>query len=121
MGGGAASWFDALGTLSSPEADSEDGCTLGVDAVTSAVAKGPLDNFENVKIGSVLRVLSDSADVVRTGIEAGLSEETWESAWASSAGKAVRVLQLDTDNGQVKCQVPGIQEVWFPVAALMEA
>mmetsp|Transcript_69467 Transcript_69467/g.192246 ORF Transcript_69467/g.192246 Transcript_69467/m.192246 type:complete len:515 (-) Transcript_69467:99-1643(-) len=103
-----ADWFDALGTLaglSSPEEENEP-------------EAAPLQGVDDLKLGSILWVLRDPAEVVAAGSEAGLAAEVWQEAWEASVGKVARVVQIDSENSQVKCRVPGVRDVWFAAAAL---
>lgn len=107
---GIREWFgawDTLDGLSSPEEEQKEPEAL------------PLQGVEDLKLGSILRVVRDSAFVIAAGERAGLSEEVWRDAWTASAGKTARVIQIDSENSQVKCRVPGVSDVWFPAAVLL--
>jgi len=123
--GGAANvdWMgtmSALEGLSSPEPDEED-----ADNTSSAAAASsnipPCGKLELLKSGTALRVLVDGAEVVAACKEAGLDEEIYEEAWRAATGKVVHAVEVDAENVQVQCRVPGPpkRDIWFSAHALM--
>ncbi|CAK0907450.1 unnamed protein product, partial [Prorocentrum cordatum] len=90
-----------------------------VAANRAPVAPGFL-NLAALEAGSPLQVLDDAGAVLQACRDAGVGTEN-DNQRVMALGQVVTVLQTDPSDDTVKCAVPSIGSVWFPLAALAPA
>jgi len=80
----------------------------------------PLQTLEEAEVGSEKVILHDE-DAVLSACRMADIGDTQDHLRRRSLGQLVRILENDEVDMTVKCQVPGVGDVWFAVGALAHA